>query len=73
MKVILATALAIATLWIAMAATALWTAVRGFQNGREDWGVGWGLVGLFLLAAGTAAAVGTWWHLFRVARRGGHS
>lgn len=59
----------IGVLWIAMAIAALWTAARGYANERTDWALGWGLVGFFLLAAGIAAAAGTWWHNFRVVRR----
>jgi len=55
----------IGILWLLMAGTSLWSAARGFANDRSDWGVAWGLVGILLLAAGTAAMVGTWWHLTR--------
>jgi hypothetical protein len=51
--------------WWIMAATSLWSAARGYANHRYDWGLAWGLVGLLLAAAGTAAMVGTWWHLSR--------
>ena len=68
-RIALAAALTISVLWTAMAATALWSAARGFANGRPDWGLGWGLVGVLLLAAGAAAGIGTWWHL-RAAARG---
>jgi hypothetical protein len=61
--------LAIGILWIAMAVTVLWTAARGYAHGRSDWGLGWGIVGLLLLAGGIAALVGTWWHNFRVVSR----
>jgi hypothetical protein len=64
--------LIIGVLWIAMAIAALWTSARGYANGRTDWGLGWGLVGFFLLAGGIAAAVGTWWHNFRVVSRHHH-
>ena len=56
----------IGLLWIAMAAAALWSSVRGYANDRSGWGLGWGLVGGFLLAAGLAALIGTWWHHYRV-------
>lgn len=56
----------IGLLWWAMAVTCLWTAYTGYGNGRFDWGLIWGLVGLLLAGAGTAAMVGTWWHLTRV-------
>jgi hypothetical protein len=52
--------------WWVMAITALWSAVRGYGNERYDWGLAWGLIGLLLLAAGTIAMAGTWWHLTRV-------
>ena len=61
----LATGFGIGILWVVMAITSLWSAVRGFSNDRSDWGVAWGLVGILLLAAGIAAMVGTWWHLTR--------
>ncbi|HEX6938984.1 MAG TPA: hypothetical protein VF158_06190 [Longimicrobiales bacterium] len=54
--------------WIALALLALRSAAQGFVYDRSDWGVGWGLVGTLLLAAGTIAIVGTWWHLNRVKR-----
>jgi len=55
-------------LWLVMAGTSLWSAARGFLNGRADWGIAWGLVGVLLAAAGTAAIIGTWWHQTRVLR-----
>lgn len=58
----------IGVIWLAMAANALWGSMQGYANGRDDWGLGWGLVGFFLLAAGLSALVGTWWHHFRVKR-----
>jgi hypothetical protein len=58
----LATGFGIGILWLIMAGTSLWSAVRGFGNDRADWGVAWGLVGVLLLAAGIASMVGTWWH-----------
>ncbi|MEX0907337.1 MAG: hypothetical protein WD054_03320 [Gemmatimonadota bacterium] len=62
----LATGFGIGLLWWLMAFTCLWSAYRGYANDRWDWGLGWGLVGLLLLGAGTAAMFGTWWHLTRV-------
>ena len=59
---------AIGLLWLAMAYVTLSSSMRGYANGRSDWGLGWGLVGFFLLAAGLAALVGTWWHNARVSR-----
>jgi hypothetical protein len=56
----------VGVLWILMALVALVSAARGFQNDRLDWGFGWGLVGLLLLAGGLAALIGTWWHQSRV-------
>ncbi len=55
-------------LWLAMAATAIWASARGYANDRSGWGLGWGLVGFFLLAAALSALVGTWWHNFRIRR-----
>ena len=57
----------IGILWWLMAGTCLWSSARGFMNQRYDWGLVWGLVGVLLAAAGTAAMFGTWWHLTRVA------
>lgn len=61
----LATGFGIGILWVVMAVTSFWSAARGFANGRADWGIAWGLVGLLMLAAGIAAMVGTWWHQTR--------
>lgn len=55
----------IGILWVLMAGTSLWSAMRGFANDRTDWGYAWALVGVLLLAAGIASMVGTWWHLTR--------
>lgn len=55
-------------LLLAMAANAIWGSIQGYANGRDDWGLGWGLVGFFLLAAALAALIGTWWHNYRVTR-----
>lgn len=59
---------AVGVIWLALAANAIWGSVQGYANGRSDWGLGWGLVGFFLLAAALSALVGTWWHNFRVKR-----
>jgi hypothetical protein len=56
----------IGILWWLMAGTSLFSAARGYGNDRFDWGLTWGLIGVLLLAAGTASMVGTWWHLTRV-------
>lgn len=64
----LATGIILGILWIAMAVATLISAVEGFQNNRNDWGLGWGLVGALLLLAGASAIVGSWWHEFRVKR-----
>lgn len=58
----------IGVLWLAMGATAIWSSVRGYGNGRPDWGLGWGIVAFFLTAGGLSALVGTWWHNYRVVR-----
>lgn len=68
-KLAFAVGLAIGVTWVVLAVMALRSAARGFAYDRMDWGVGWGLVGILLLTAGTAAVVGTWWHQFRVKRR----
>lgn len=59
----------IGVLWVIMAVTALWSAIRGYLNHRWDWGLAWILIGLLMLAAGIAAMVGTWWHQTRVLER----
>lgn len=58
----------IGLLWLAMALATLWSSMQGYANDRSDWGLGWGLVGFFLLAAALSALVGTWWHNSRVAK-----
>ena len=58
--------------WIAMAVAALTTAASGVNEGRLDWVVGWGLVGVLLLTAGSISIIGTWWHQFRVLGDNGH-
>jgi len=62
----LAVGFGVGILWLLMAATCLWSALRGYQNQRYDWGLVWGLVGLLLLAAALGSMIGTWWHLTRV-------
>jgi hypothetical protein len=64
----LGTAFFIGIAWWVMAGTCLWSSARGYANGRFDWGLLWGLVGLLLTAAGTAAMFGAWWHLTRHAQ-----
>jgi hypothetical protein len=59
----------IGILWVVMAVTSLWSAVRGYMNDRGDWALAWGLVGVLLLAAGLAAMIGTWYHQTRGAAR----
>lgn len=58
----------VGALWIAMATAALISSARGYAHQRTDWGLGWGIVGVLLLAAGVAAIAGTWWHNYRVTR-----
>jgi hypothetical protein len=62
----LAAGFGIGVLWLLMAASCLWTAFRGYANGRPDWALVWSLVGVLLAAAGIAAMVGTWIHQTRV-------
>jgi hypothetical protein len=64
--VALGTGLGVFLVWWTMAITCFWSAYRGYDHGRYDWGLMWGLIGLLLAAAGTAAMLGTWWHLSRV-------
>lgn len=59
----------IGLLWSALGVLSLKSAADGFLYDRLDWGVGWGLVGILLLAAGVISLVGTWWHLNRVRPR----
>jgi hypothetical protein len=56
----------IGVLWLLMGGTSVWSAIRGYANGRSDWGLAWMLVGILLIAAGIAAMAGTWWHQTRV-------
>lgn len=60
--------LIIGLLWLAMAAATIASSMRGYANDRSGWGLGWGLVGFFMLAAALSALVGTWWHNYRVTR-----
>lgn len=62
----------IGLLWLAMALATIWTSARGYANNRSGWGLGWGLVGFFMLAAALAALVGTWWHNFMVTGKDSH-
>ena len=55
----------IGIVWLAIAILNIWTAVQGYANDRSGWGLGWGLVGFFMLAAALSAIVGTWWHTTR--------
>lgn len=66
--VVLAVGAGIGILWLGLAGVALVSAARGLANGRSDWALGWGLVGILLAAAGASAVVGTWWHQYRVLR-----
>jgi hypothetical protein len=54
-------------LWLAIALLNIWTSYQGYANGRSGWGLGWGLVGFFMLAAALSALIGTWWHNTKVA------
>ena len=58
--------------WIAMAIWCLAAAVKGYGNGRSDYGLIWSVTGVLLLGAGISALVGTWWHQFALPRRRGH-
>jgi hypothetical protein len=55
----------IGIVWVLSALYILVNAIRGFSDHRPDYGMSWSLVGVFLLAAGGAALVGTWWHVVR--------
>ena len=65
---VLGTGIVVGVLWLLMAGTSIWSAMRGAANDREDWALAWGLVGGLLLVAGLAAIVGSWWHENRVRR-----
>lgn len=69
--IVKATGIGIGVVWLAMAVAALRSAARGLAANRSDWALAWGLVGVLLLAAGSAAAFGTWWHENRVLDREG--
>jgi len=65
---VLGTGIVVGVLWLIMAGTSIWSAMRGAANHREDWALAWGLVGGLLLIAGLAAIIGSWWHETRVRR-----
>ena len=65
---VMGTGIVVGALWLLMAGTSIWSAMRGAANDRGDWALAWGLVGGLLLVAGLAAIVGTWWHENRVHR-----
>lgn len=55
----------VGVVWLAIAILNIWTSMQGYANDRSGWGLGWGLVGFFMLAAALSALVGTWWHTAR--------
>lgn len=59
---------AIGLAWLALALYNIWTSYQGYANHRSGWGLGWGLVGFFLLTAALSALIGTWWHNTKVAK-----
>ena len=65
---VLGTGIVVGVLWLLMAGTSIWSAMRGAANDRGDWALAWGLVGGLLLVAGLAAIIGSWWHENRVRR-----
>jgi hypothetical protein len=65
---VLGTGIVVGVLWLIMAGTSIWSAMRGAANDRGDWALAWGLVGGLLLVAGLAAIIGSWWHENRVRR-----
>jgi hypothetical protein len=65
----LAAGFGIGVLWIAMAIWCFAAAIKGFNDGRNDYGLVWSIVGTLLAGAGGAALVGTWWHNFALPRR----
>ena len=68
-KLALAAGFGIGVMWIAMALWCLKAGYTGYANDRTDYGLVWSVVGVFLLAAGSAALIGTWWHQFVLKRR----
>ena len=64
-KLALAAGFGIGGLWILLALYCLYSASIGAANSRPDYALVWGLVGTLLLAAGSCALVGTWWHVLR--------
>ena len=65
----LAAGFGIGVIWIAMAIWCLTSSIKGYSDGRTDYGLVWAVVGVLLLGAGIAALVGTWWHQFALPRR----
>ena len=59
----------IGVVWVLMGLWTRYNAYRGATHGRGDWALGWGLVGTLLLAAGSAALIGTWYHHYRILAR----
>lgn len=68
----LAAGFGIGVIWIAIAIWCIAAAVKGYNNDRTDYGFVWSIVGVLMLAGGTAALVGTWWHQFALPRRRHH-
>ena len=68
-KLALAAGFGIGVMWIVMALWCLKSAVDGFSDSREDYGLVWAIVGALLLGAGIAAVVATYWHQFVLKRR----
>ena len=69
---VLGTGIVVGVLWLLMAATSIWSAMRGAANDRGDWALAWGLVGGLLTIAGLGAIIGSWWHENRVHGRNPH-
>ncbi|MGQ0813798.1 MAG: hypothetical protein ACT4O1_04975 [Gemmatimonadota bacterium] len=68
-KLALAAGFGIGAAWTAMALWCIAAGIEGFRAGRSDYGLIWTVVGVLLLGAGGAAAIGTWWHQFVLKRR----
>jgi hypothetical protein len=68
-RVAVAIGFGIGVTWIAMALWCLASGIKGYANHRTDYGLVWVIVGLFLLAAGGAALIGTYWHQFVLKRQ----
>lgn len=68
-KLAMAAGFGIGITWIALALWSFRASVIGFGHSREDYGLVWAIVGVFLFGAGAAAMVGTYWHQIVLKKR----